>query len=149
MILKEENSTQSFFLAFCPNPLEQGPHRFLSLPCPDAWHGAVPIIPHEAGTHWIVISVGGVVTKAEDVLSLNIQPPITKKQKVGVSVSGKNSLPSLHYLDFDSPLSYTMTLSGCGNCLALWQVERVQGELFIFPNKNEEGFCFCFCLSIM
>lgn len=79
------------------------------------------------------------MTKAEDVLSLNIQPPITKKQKVGLSVSGKNSLASLYYLDFDGPLSYTMTLGGCGNCLALWQVEQVQGELFIFPNKNEEA----------
>lgn len=56
---------------------------------------AVPIIPHEAGTHCIVIAVGGVVTKAEDVLSLNIQPPITKKQKAGMMVSGKNSLPPL------------------------------------------------------
>lgn len=146
MILKEENSTQSFFLAFWdPTASSASPAQTPGMELLKA----VPIIPHEAGTHWIVISVGGVVTKAEDVLSLNIQPPITKKQKVGVSVSGKNSLPSLHYLDFDSPLSYTMTLSGCGNCLALWQVERVQGELFIFPNKNEEGFCFCFCLSIM
>ena len=82
------------------------------------------------------------MTKAEDVLTLNIQPPITKKQKVGILVSGKNSLPSLHYLDFDGPLSYTRTLSGCGNCLALWQVEQVQGELFIFLNKNGEVFVF-------
>lgn len=33
-----------------------------------------------------------------------------------------------------------MTLSGCGNCLALGQAEWVQGELFVFPSKNKEGF---------
>ena len=63
-------------------------------------------------------------------------------------VSGKNPLPaaSSSGLAFDGPLSQTVTLSGSGNCLALWQVEWVQGELFIFPNKSKEGLCVCVCV---
>lgn len=55
----------------------------------------------------IVISVDPVVTKAADALSLNIQPLITEKQKVWMTVSsGKNLFPSgsSSGLALDSPL---------------------------------------------
>lgn len=58
-----------------------------------------------------------------------------------MTVSGRNLLPSgsSSGLALDGPPSHTMTLSGCGNGVALWQVEWVHGELFIFPSKSKEG----------
>lgn len=89
-----------------------------------------------------VISYDPVVTKASNALSLNIQLLITENQEVWMMVSGMKLLPSgsSSGLTFDGPLSHTMTLSGCGDDLALSQVKWIQGELFVFPSKNKEGF---------
>lgn len=86
--------------------------------------------------------------KASDVLSLNILPLITEKQEVQMIVSGKKLHPSGSSSGLASDSLPSRVLNGCGNCSVLWQVEWVQGELFIFPNQNKEGFFF-FCLSIM
>lgn len=58
-----------------------------------------------------------------------------------MTVSGRNLLPSgsSSGLALDGPPSHTMTPNGCGNGVALWQVEWVHGELFIFPSKSKEG----------
>lgn len=82
------------------------------------------------------------MTKASNALSLNIQLLMTKNQEVCMMVSGMNLLPSGSGsgLAFDGPLSHTMALSGCGDSLALSHVEWIQGELFVFPSKNKEGF---------
>ena len=105
-----------------------------------ALSAAAPFTPHKADTALHCSFSRSNVTKTSDALSLNIQPLITEKQEVWMTDSGKNLLPSgsSSGLACDGPPSHTAILSGCGSCLALWQVEWVHGELFIFPNKSNE-----------
>lgn len=54
-------------------------------------------------------------------------------------VSGKTPLPSASSseLAFDSTVSDIVTLSGCGDCSGLSEVEWTRGGLFVAPNKNK------------
>lgn len=140
--MKGENLKSIFFsLLSVQTLLSKGITLFSSPQKPSvALSAAAAFIPRKADTALRCYFSWSNVTKASDALSVNIQPLITEKQEVWMTDSGKNLLPSgsSSGLAFDRPPSHTRTLSGCGSCLALWQVEWVHGELFIFPNKSNE-----------
>lgn len=151
MILKEENSAQSFFPCFLSKPFRakdptassaspaQKPGmELLKLFLSSLMRQALTELSFQLVELWLK-------QKMYFLWTFNLQS--LKKQKVGLSVSGKNSLASLlsglwwpSVLYHDSRWVWKLLSS-----LAGWASPR---RAIYFPNKNEEVL-FCFCLSIM